>query len=87
MNAHEMLRIQAFRCAANGFPKEIGFLPGIQTHIVGGGFDPVDFVEIQEYNPPPGFDYQAFVLFRREQSVGLDAREEIKNTVSDRTAL
>src|SRR6266478_212753 len=87
MNTHEMFRIQAFRGAANRLPKEIGFLPYIQAYIVSGGVDPVDFVEVQEYNPPPGFDYQAFLLFRCEQSFGLDAREEIKNTVCDRTVL
>jgi hypothetical protein len=61
VNADEVRRIQLLRYSRNSFPKEIGVLSSIETNVVGRGFDPVNFAEVQKHHPAVCPDGQALV--------------------------
>src|ERR1700727_3508646 len=58
VDADEEIRVQPFGDTADSFPKEIRLFPDIQAYVIRRSFNPVNFVQIQEYNPSFGSNHQ-----------------------------
>ena len=69
--ADEVSGVQALGHPGNGFPKEVGILPCIETNVVGCGLDPVNLVKVQEDYPAVRSDRQALVELGSWSLLGL----------------
>src|SRR5579862_619340 len=65
VNSNELRRIEFIGNVTDPFAQQIRLIPGIKLDVVGGGFNPVNFLEVEEYNSSAGLKHEASVLRRR----------------------